>query len=204
MRSISVNDYIDVFEELYSKSEDPWGYDHRWYEARKKQICLALLTRPHYINLLEIGCSNGHLSEHLAQRADRVLSIDASENAIQLASKRLHGYKHVKVEQRRIPNAYPSGHFDLIVMSEVAYYLTSQELHQLIHHLTHSLTPHGEILCCHWRQEIEGFELDAQRVHESLRNQLPFHHYLTLSDPDFIIDLWTVGASSLAQQEGSI
>lgn len=57
------------FEELYRSNNDPWGYDYHWYEARKRQICLALLTRPHYERVLEIGCSNGHLSVYLAQRA---------------------------------------------------------------------------------------------------------------------------------------
>ena len=108
------------------------------------------MTRPDYSNLLEIGCSNGHLTEHLAQRADCGLAIDTSENAIQLASKRLHAYNHVKVEQRRRPAAYPSGHFDLMMLSEVAYYLFSLELYQFTQHLSHSLMPHGEILCCHW------------------------------------------------------
>ena len=34
------------FEDLYRHNSDPWGYDFHWYEARKRQICLALLTKP--------------------------------------------------------------------------------------------------------------------------------------------------------------
>ncbi len=36
------------FEDLYRHNSDPWGYDFHWYEARKRQICLALLTKPRY------------------------------------------------------------------------------------------------------------------------------------------------------------
>ncbi|MDU6160614.1 MAG: class I SAM-dependent methyltransferase, partial [Acinetobacter sp.] len=61
------------FEDLYRHNSDPWGYDFHWYEARKRQICLALLTKPRYLKVLEVGCSNGHLSFHLAQRADELL-----------------------------------------------------------------------------------------------------------------------------------
>ncbi|RZF55861.1 methyltransferase domain-containing protein [Acinetobacter halotolerans] len=192
------------FEALYRNNDDPWGYDFHWYEARKRQICLALLTRQHYPKVLEIGCSNGHLSMHLAERADQLLCLDASDYAVQLASQRLNGLKHVKIENRRIPQAFPNEVFDLIIISEVAYYLSLSELHQLIEKLKCSLSEAGEILCCHWRHEIQGFELDAFRVHQYCKQNLPFQHYLSLSDPDFMVDLWTVNPSTLAQQEGLI
>ena len=67
----------------------------------KRQICLALLTRPHYERVLEIGCSNGHLSVYLAQRAARLLCIDVSKQAVQLASQRLEAFEHVTVENRK-------------------------------------------------------------------------------------------------------
>lgn len=89
------------FEELYRSNNDPWGYDYHWYEARKRQICLALLTRPHYERVLEIGCSNGHLSVYLAQRAAHLLCIDVSKQAVQLASQRLEAFEHVTVENRK-------------------------------------------------------------------------------------------------------
>jgi hypothetical protein len=40
-----VNDSSQYFEALYHHNNDPWGYDLHWYEARKRQICLALLTQ---------------------------------------------------------------------------------------------------------------------------------------------------------------
>ena len=192
------------FEELYRSNNDPWGYDYHWYEARKRRICLALLTRQRYQNVLEIGCSNGHLSMYLAQRADQLLCIDAVEHAVQLASQRLQALDHVSVENRNIPEDFPEQKFDLIVISEIAYYLSLAELQQLIEKLTHCLNSGGEILCCHWRHEIQGFDLDAHQVHQHFQQSLPFHHYLSLNDTDFMIDLWRDDAVSLAQQEGLI
>jgi hypothetical protein len=86
----------------------------------------------------------------------------------------------------------------------VAYYLSRTELHELIDQLKNSLTPQGEILCCHWRYAIQDFELDASQVHHHLKQSLLFTHYLSLNDPDFIIDIWTVNPSSLAKQQGLI
>lgn len=189
------------FEDLYRHNSDPWGYDSHWYEARKRQICLALLTRPRYPKVLEVGCSNGHLSFHLAQRAEQLLCIDVSESAVQLASERLQEFEHVVVENRKIPEDYSIQKFDLILISEMAYYLSANELHQFIEKLKHSLNDDGEILCCHWRHEIQDFELNAEQVHQAFQQHFPFHHYLSLNDPDFMIDVWTANTSSLAQQE---
>ncbi|KJH64819.1 methyltransferase [Acinetobacter calcoaceticus] len=189
------------FEDLYRHNSDPWGYDSHWYEARKRQICLALLTKPRYPKVLEVGCSNGHLSIHLAQRAEQLWCIDVSECAVQLASERLQEFEHVVVENRKIPEDYSIQKFDLILISEMAYYLSANELHQFIEMLKHSLNDDGEILCCHWRHEIQDFELNAEQVHQAFQQHFPFHHYLSLNDPDFMIDVWTANTSSLAQQE---
>lgn len=189
------------FEDLYRHNNDPWGYDFHWYEARKRQICLSLLTKPRYPKVLEVGCSNGHLSFHLAQRAEELVCIDVSERAVQLASARLQEFEHVVVENRKIPEDYSIQKFDLILISEMAYYLSADELHQFIEKLKHSLNDDGEILCCHWRHEIQDFELNAEQVHQAFQQHFPFHHYLSLNDPDFMIDLWTANTSSLAQQE---
>jgi len=189
------------FEDLYRHNSDPWGYDAHWYEARKRQICLALLTKPHYPKVLEVGCSNGHLSFHLAQRAEQLVCIDVSESAVRLASERLKELEHVVVENRKIPEDYSIQKYDLILISEMAYYLSKDELHEFIEKLKHSLNDEGEILCCHWRHEIQDFELNAEQVHQAFQQHFPFHHYLSLNDPDFMIDLWTANTSSLAQQE---
>lgn len=189
------------FEDLYRHTSDPWGYDAHWYEARKRQICLALLTKPRYPKVLEVGCSNGHLSFHLAQRAEELVCIDVSECAVRLASERLKEFEHVIVENRKIPEDYSIQKFDLILISEMAYYLSKDELHQFIEKLKHSLNDDGEILCCHWRHEIQDFELNAEQVHQTFQQHFSFHHYLSLNDPDFMIDLWTANTSSLAQQE---
>ena len=106
--------------------------------------------------------------------------------------------------QQKIPENFPEQKFDLIVISEVAYYLTHNELHELIDKLKDSLRPQGEILCCHWRHAIHDFELDASQVHDHLKQFMLFTHYLSLNDPDFLIDIWTVNPSSLAKQQGLI
>ena len=66
--------------------------------------------------MLEVGCSNGHLSFHLAQRAEELVCIDVSERAVQLASARLQEFEHVVVENIKIPEDYSIQKFDLILI----------------------------------------------------------------------------------------
>ena len=192
----------DYFDELYQNNDDPWGYEQRWYEQRKRQICLSLLLKPQYDNVLEIGCSNGVFSEQLARRSKHLTSLDANSKAVQLAQKRLDSLSHVQVIQQHIPQQFPAGSFDLIVISEIIYYLQQAELSELIHKVENRLTPQGMVLCCHWRYPIEGFALKGEEVHQVLRQKFSLNHYLNLNDPDFIVDLWSKDSITLAAKEG--
>lgn len=194
----------DYFDEIYKNSDDPWKYEQRWYEQRKRQICLALLLKPKYAWVLEIGCSNGIFSQYLAHRSQQLLCLDANFKAVQLAQARLKDSPHVKVVQRRIPEQFPAGVFDLIIISEIMYYLNPEELSRLIKKAENSLTADGIVLCCHWRYPIDGFTLTGEKVHHLLRQQFSLHHYLNLNDPDFMVDVWSKDSNTLANKEGLI
>ncbi|RYY78209.1 MAG: methyltransferase domain-containing protein [Moraxellaceae bacterium] len=194
----------DYFDQLYAHNDDPWDYENRWYEQRKRQICLSLLPLKHYSSILEVGCSNGVFSQDLAARCQKLLCIDGNATAVHLAQNRLRNMPHVDVLQRQIPQQWPHEQFDLIVISEIAYYLTQKQLLELTILATQSLTAQGMLLCCHWRYPIEGFELTGTQVHEVLQQHLSLDHYLTVNDPDFVVDIWTKNPITVAQQEGLV
>lgn len=190
------------FEAMYEESDDPWDYANRWYEKRKRQICMSVLPKMSFEHVLEIGCANGFLSELLAERCQKLLCIDANPKAIELAKQRLDASAHVEFIQHRIPNEFPNGSFDLIVVSEILYYLSKSEVTACLEHIKTSLSKDGVVLSCHWRYPIEGFELNGNTVHELLRTELNLHHSFSLTDPDFVLDIWTHHSASVAQQEG--
>ena len=70
----------------------------------------------------------------LAARCDEVLSCDIAAAAVQAAARRTEDLAHVRVEQRDIPGGWPDGRFDLIVFSEILYYLGNQDLEQALKH----------------------------------------------------------------------
>ena len=78
--------------------------------------------------------------------------------------RRLSGCEHVRVEQLQVPQEWPPGDFDLVVVSETAYFLSPRELRGLVDRVRASLTPRGVVVLCHWRHRIDGWALDADEV----------------------------------------
>src|SRR5579871_3221384 len=117
------------FERMYDADPDPWGFRSRWYEERKRAITLASLTRPRYANAFEPGCSNGMLTQGLARRCDRLVAMDVVERALAEAASVLPD--NVELRMGTVPEDWPRGQFDLVVLSELAYYHDDSECRRL-------------------------------------------------------------------------
>jgi cyclopropane fatty-acyl-phospholipid synthase-like methyltransferase len=152
----------DYFEKIYAADPDPWGFDARAYEARKYALTLAALPRERYARAFEPGCSNGALTERLAPRCDVLIAADLVPSVVARARGRVRAMTHVEVRELAIPDAWPEGTFDLIVLSEVAYYLTSTGLAELLARIDGSLAPSG-----HWTGETD-YPLRGVDVHAVL------------------------------------
>lgn len=118
------------FRLLYRDSADPWGFAHRWYEQRKCALTLAALPRARYRRALEPGCSIGVLTAMLATRCDEIVATDVVDNALAAARARLAEIGgHVDCRRWAFGSDWESlGRFDLVVLSEVAYYLDATAL----------------------------------------------------------------------------
>ncbi|ACD16638.1 SAM-dependent methyltransferase [Paraburkholderia phytofirmans] len=192
------------FDELYRHSDDPWKLREGWYESRKRALTLALLPRPRYQNAFEPGCANGELTVELAKRCDRLLAADLHERAVELARERVAGITHVRVEQRTVPREWPTeaGPFDLIVISEFAYYLDSAELETLASRIAASLTTDGTLLACHWRRPFAEALETADAAHALFDARCGLTRLAHHDEADLLIDVWSRDARSVAQREG--
>lgn len=190
------------FDQLFAGNDDPWAFRQRWYEQRKRALTLAVLTRPHYTSIFEPGCANGELSAELAARCDRLVCCDTAAAAVALAQTRLMGFAHAQVHQSRLPQEWPSGQFELIVLSELCYYLDADDLQRLIDCALNALTDNGQLLACHWRPRIDGCPQTAEQVHELLAQRLGMPHLVQHHDSDFLLDLWSRDGTSVATHEG--
>ncbi|WP_085708212.1 MULTISPECIES: SAM-dependent methyltransferase [unclassified Pseudomonas] len=190
------------FEGLFAGNNDPWGFRQRWYEQRKRLVTLAALPRPHYRAIFEPGCANGELSAALAERCDRLLCCDTSTAAVNLARTRLSLFDHTEVRHGRLPGDWPEEKFDLIVFSEIGYYLDRQDLTEVIRRVSNSLTADGQLLACHWRPPIEGCPLNARQVHDLIHEHLHLPRLVLHQEADFLLEVWSREPRSVAALEG--
>src|SRR6202012_1452179 len=192
------------FDELYQQSDDPWKLREGWYESRKRSLTLALLPRPRYRNAFEPGCANGELTVELAKRCDTLLAADLHERAVQLARERVADAPPVRVEQRTVPGEWPTeaGPFDLIVISEFAYYLDTASLETLAARIAAALTTNGTLLACHWRRPFAEALESADAAHALFDARCGLSRLAHHDEADLLIDVWSRDARSVAQREG--
>jgi len=177
------------FEALYNDDPDPWGFATRWYERRKYAITLASLPREHYRRVFEPACSIGVLSESLAQRCDRLLASDSAPSAVDQARRRLSALAHVEVEVMEVPGQWPEGRFDLIVLSEFAFFLDHADLASLVERTVASLDDDGHVVAVHYLPAGRIVQT-ADEVHAALRAHPELANTVTHREPEFVLDVF--------------
>ncbi|QYF73569.1 PIG-L family deacetylase [Cryobacterium sp. PAMC25264] len=193
----------EFFDDFYAGSDDPWGFETRWYESRKRAATLAALPLKRYGAALELGCSIGVLSRDLADRCDTLLATDLAERALDVARRRLAGLPGVTVEQRILPAEWPEGSFDLVVLSEIGYYCSSADLDVLLTRCRDSLAPGGSLVACHWRHPVGEYPLGGDDVHAALAALPGLERTVLHLERDFVLEVYEPApARSVAQREG--
>lgn len=178
------------FERQYAADgTDPWGFEARWYEERKRAVTLAALPRRRFDSAFEPGCAIGVLTAQLADRCDALLSTDVAEAALAVARARLRDRPHVRFAQGGIPQLWPDGPFDLVVLSEVGYYCGDLELGTVIDRIRATLRPDGVLLACHWRHPVTDYPLTGDEVHQRLRAETGLTLLVEHVEDDFRLDV---------------
>jgi LmbE family N-acetylglucosaminyl deacetylase len=186
----------DYFADVYSRHDDPWRLESRWYERRKRAITVASLPEERYRTALEVGCSIGVLSAELAERCDDLLAIDVSSTAIDHA--RARGLETARFEVADAAAAFPSGRFDLIVLSEIGYYLSPADFRALLDDAITHLAFGGTLVACHWRHPVADYPQSGDEVHAAIDLPVLAHHV----EDDFVLDVYSLNGRSVARREG--
>jgi SAM-dependent methyltransferase len=131
----------------------------------------------------------GVLSGRLAARTDVLISADFSALAVLHARKRLAPHHHVDVRQLSVPAEWPNGTFDLIVISELATYLSDEDLNALVERTIGSLEPDATLLLVHFRPDT-GTPHTAADVHDRFRCHPHLIQQASHQDEQFILDVF--------------
>ena len=195
------------FEDMYRGTDDPWSFRTRWYEERKRRSTLAALRRPHYRSAFEPGCSLGLLTAPLAQRCTQLLACDVSARALKAARHEVGENPHVHLMCRAVPGWWPTGPFDLIVVSEVGYYLDGDDSAALWRAARASLEPGGDLVAVHWRHPVADYPLSGDDVHRSLASTGGLASVVRHEEADFLLEVFTrvpPAPMSVAASEGLV
>jgi SAM-dependent methyltransferase len=152
---------------------------------------VAALPRARYRSAFEPGCSVGVLTESLAPRCEKLLAVDRVPSAVATAARRLEGLPGVEVARMAVPDQWPGGVFDLVVLSELLYYFDDEARERLLSRTLESLEPGGTLLTVHWDHPVPEHHRTGSQLAAPLA-ALPGLAQLTdVRDSDFRLQVFT-------------
>lgn len=163
---------LDSFDVNYRRDDDPWEFATSPYELAKYDETIRALSAARYRRCFEPACSIGVLTERLATRAEVVVGCDVSERAIEIAQRRVGHRPGVELNRAAIPEWWPDGEFDLVVLSELGYYWNTEGWLGILDRVLGSLAAQGEIVAVHWLGESPDHLLSGHEVHRALTGVL--------------------------------
>ncbi|SFF65526.1 N-acetylglucosaminyl deacetylase, LmbE family [Curtobacterium sp. YR515] len=190
----------ESFDAHYERKPEGWDFEGSWYERRKRAVTLAALPRERYRSALELGCATGVLTAALTERADAVLGTDIAAAPLERARLRAPAARFVQAE---LPSEWPDGRWDLVVVSEVGYYLSPADLDATIDRVLGSLDDDGVLVACHWRHPDDDAVTSGDAVDARIADRWPRSALVRHVEEDFVLSVFP-GPSvvSVATTEG--
>jgi len=179
----------EYFDEQWARGADPWEHGTRWYETRKYDLTVAALPRPRYRRSFEPGCGAGFLTRRLAHRSEDHLAMERHPVGVAATRERCADRSTVQVVEGRIPDDWPTGTFDLIVLSEVLYYLDGEDLEACLTKARRSLDAGGHLIAVHYRRDVSAHRWTGDEVHDRLVRLPGWTSLLCGTDVDFRLDV---------------
>jgi cyclopropane fatty-acyl-phospholipid synthase-like methyltransferase len=182
----------DDFEARYRRDLDPWGYESSPYEQAKYDATLAACGSGPFTRALELGSSIGVLSARLAARCQRLVTIDGSPTAVADARRRLSretAEGTVDVTLGTVPGDIPDGPYDLVLASEILYYLQLEPLSATLTRVRKVTVPGARLVAVHWRPAGPERPFTAAEVHARLDEQPWLERIASASTDDYLLDV---------------
>jgi SAM-dependent methyltransferase len=179
------------FEKLYAENDDPWDFAQSRYERDKYHTTIAMLRGAHFERALEIGCSVGVLTSMLAPFCAELLAVDINPRALETARRRNFGVANVRFAEMAVPGEFPDGSFDLVLVSEVAYYWSDADLAGAIDRIA-AAAPGGIVELVHFLPKVADYVRDGDAVHAAFLADGRFERRSAYRHDSYRIDVLSV------------
>jgi SAM-dependent methyltransferase len=179
------------FDRLYTANDDPWNFAQSLYEQAKYRATIDMLRNERFGSALEIGCSVGVLTAMLAPLCDELLAVDINESALATARRRVGDRENVRFAHMAVPGEFPSGCFDFILVSEVAYYWSDADLALAIDRIA-SAAAGGTVELVHFLPKVADYVRDGDAVHAAFLSDGRFERRSAYRHDSYRIDVLTI------------
>jgi 2-polyprenyl-3-methyl-5-hydroxy-6-metoxy-1,4-benzoquinol methylase len=180
------------FDDVYKANEDPWSFETSEYEKEKYKTTIDALPKNTYENAFEPGCSIGVLTQLLASKCKKLLAVDSAQAAVDKAKIRMQAQQHVTVAMMQVPSEFGSEQYDLIVLSEMAYYLNDKDLDLLKSTCLDHLQKGGHLIMVHYTPLVHDYPQTGDGVHDYFLKTTyeNLKHLLHLQKETYRLDLF--------------
>ena len=203
------------WDRFFAKA-DPWNYSSD-YEQQKYRHTLELLPSRGIHRAAELGCAEGMFTELLAPRVESLVAADISATALERARARCSAHPHVAFMQHDISVGMPGDDYDLVVCSEILYYLRDRAaVERFVGEIYRALRPGGYVLTTHATmvsddRSVTGFdfnEIGAATIGEVFSQQPGLDFERELRTDLYRVQLFrrteaAIPASSVARSPGA-
>ena len=129
----------------------------------------------------------GELTVALASRCDAVLASDPVDTAVHRARVRAADLPGVRVDRAALPDAVPAGPVDLVVFSEVLYYLDDGAVAHTLDRTVEALRPGADVVVVHWRGWPPEAPRDAAATHRMVFDRPELVGVVEHVDAEFVL-----------------
>jgi peptidoglycan/xylan/chitin deacetylase (PgdA/CDA1 family)/GT2 family glycosyltransferase/ubiquinone/menaquinone biosynthesis C-methylase UbiE len=187
------------FETLFARQPDSWKYT-TFYEQKKYEQTLELIPSIQFEQVLELACAEGHFTVQLAPRVGNLIAVDISQVALSRAQARCADQTNVHFQLLDLTKDPIPGKFDLIICSEVLYYIDGiKDLESFARRVADALNPGGYFITAHAHLVVDepncpgynwGYPFGAKVIGDTFSNTHPLQLLKELWTPLYRIQLF--------------
>jgi SAM-dependent methyltransferase len=183
-----------TFEARYRAEGDPWHTLSDPAERAKADAVLAACGDGPFASVIDLGAGLGVLAAALAPRSRRLLALDAAPTAVAAAGRRLAGWPGAHARVAVLPGGLPGETFDLVVASEILYYLPSDAFAATLRWLDGAVAPAGRVVAVHWTGSAPDLHRSADDAHDALARRPRLTRVATTRAETYRLDVLVAGA----------
>ena len=164
---------LDGFEAKFRDNPDPWQTFSSRYEAAKREALRHVIGPGRHGRALELAAGNGSNTAMIANAALRLDVCEGTPSGTALIRHKFGADPRISVHCTDLAEPFPASRYDLIVISEVLYYLDDTAFARLARETARTLRPGGRLVLAHHGERFPDAARDGRTSHRHFLRRLP-------------------------------